>query len=251
MTFENIMKKIKLALVGYGNMGREIEDLVKESQDLEIVSVSYKKITDKLDKTGIRKADIAIDFTSPHIVVNNIREVASLGKNMVVGTTGWYGSLKEVQDLIKKAKTGFIYASNFSVGANIFFKLLEKTGKLFNNFTDYDVYGFEVHHKGKVDSPSGTAKKLADIVVKNVKRKNKIETARLDRKILPNEMHFASVRGGYNAGYHEVVFDSIADEIKLSHQARGRRGFAEGALMAARFISGKKGFYNFEDLFKS
>ncbi|RJQ36933.1 4-hydroxy-tetrahydrodipicolinate reductase [Candidatus Microgenomates bacterium] len=241
---------MKIALIGYGNMGREIESLIVENKKDEIVSISYKNISDSLDKEGIKKADVAIDFTSPEIILKNIEEVAKLGKNMVVGTTGWYDKIDDVKNIIEKYKIGLVYGQNFSIGANLFFKTVEYASSMINKFANYyDVYGFEIHHRGKKDSPSGTARKLSEIILKNYKNKNVLQTEKLDRKINDNELHFASVRGGVNPGLHEIIFDSEADEIKLIHSARGRKGFAQGSLVAAQFIKDKKGFYNFDQLF--
>lgn len=241
---------MKIALIGYGNMGHEVENLINESGVHQVVSISYKNPKDGLDKEGITKADVVIDFTSPEVVVSTIKEVAGMGKNMVVGTTGWYDFLPEVKAVVKRAKTGFIYAQNFSIGANIFFKIVGFASSLFGKFGNYDVAGFEIHHTGKKDSPSGTAKKLASVIMENFPKKKKLETGRLDRQINKDELHFASLRAGRNPGYHEVIFDSLSDEIKLSHSAHGRRGFAEGALVAAEFIKNKKGFYSFDEVFK-
>ncbi len=232
-------------------MGREVENLIKESGAHEVISVSFKNPGDSLDKAGIAKADVVIDFTSPEAVMSTIKEIAGMGKNMVVGTTGWYDQMDEVKEIIKKANTGFIYAQNFSVGANIFFKIVALASSLFSKFGDYDVAGFEIHHTGKKDSPSGTAKKMASVIMENFPKKTVLETGRLDRQVRPEELHFASIRAGRNAGYHEAIFDSMADEIKLSHSAHGRRGFAEGAIVAAEFIKDKKGFYTFDEVFKA
>lgn len=241
---------MKLALVGYGKMGREVESLINQSGAHEVVSVSFRSATDKLDKSGIDKADVVIDFTSPEIILDTIKEITGLGKNLVVGTTGWYDHLDEVKETVKKANTGFIYGQNFSIGANIFFKIVGFASSLFSKFGDYDVAGFEIHHTGKKDSPSGTAKKLASVIMENFPQKTKLETGRIDRQLGKEELHFASLRTGRNAGYHEVIFDSFSDEVKLSHSAHGRRGFAEGALVAAEFIKDKKGFYTFDEVFK-
>ena len=222
-----VKNKIKIALIGFGKMGREIDALCKESEVFEVVSISYKNINDELDFEGIAKADIAIDFTSKDVVLKNIEAVAKLGKNLVVGTTGWYNNLDEVKKLVAKYKIGLIYSSNFSLGANIFFKIIEFSAKLFNKFPEYDIYGLEIHHKAKLDSPSGTALKITSKI---------------------NGLNFTSVRAGRNPGFHEVVFDSQADSITLSHQAYNRAGFAKGALVAAEFIKNKKGTHTFEDI---
>ena len=240
---------MKIALIGYGKMGQEIEQVIADSKAHEIVSVSFRKDSDSLDLNGIKKADVAIDFTSPEIVMDNIRQVSDLGVNMVVGTTGWYDQLSEVKKMVEEGDIGLIYGQNFSIGANAFFKIVDYASSLFAKYEQYDVYGQEVHHKGKKDSPSGTAKKLAEIIIKNSPNKTSLQTDRLDRQISDSELHFSSVRGGNNPGYHEITFDSMADEISLSHKARGRRGFAEGAIVASEFIKNKKGFYDFSDIF--
>lgn len=241
---------MKIALIGYGNMGQEIERLIGDLSKHQIVSISFKSKSDKLDIEGIKKADVAIDFTSHEIVIENIKQVLKLGKKMVIGTTGWYDSLDEVKKLVEENKGGLIYGKNFSLGANIFFKIVSHASKLFDKYGGYDVYGFEIHHKGKKDSPSGTAKKITEVIIANSKNKKSAQFDKLDRQVKDDELHFASLRGGNNSGFHKVIFDSIADEIKLSHQARSRRGFAQGALLAAEFILNKKGFFAFEDLFE-
>lgn len=242
---------MKIALVGFGNMGQEVQNLINEAGVHEVVSTSFKNPTESLDKDGIGKADVVIDFTSPEIILETIEEITAMGKNMVIGTTGWYDQKGQVKALVEKAGTGLIYGSNFSIGANIFFQVVGFASSLFSKFEGYDVSGFEIHHTGKIDSPSGTAKKIASIIMENFPVKKKLETGRLDRKIEKDELHFASLRVGRNPGYHEVTFDSRADEVKLSHSAHGRRGFAAGALLAAEFIKDKKGFYSFEEVFKN
>ncbi|MDP3758804.1 MAG: 4-hydroxy-tetrahydrodipicolinate reductase, partial [Candidatus Daviesbacteria bacterium] len=123
---------MKIALIGFGNMGKEISNLINELGTHQVVSVSYKTTSDSLDKEGIVKADVVIDFTSPEIVANTIKEVAGMGKNMVVGTTGWYDQLDQVREMVEKSKTGLIYAQNFSIGANIFFQIVGFASSLFN-----------------------------------------------------------------------------------------------------------------------
>lgn len=241
---------MKIALVGYGKMGQEVERAVSEATQHETVSISYRGKNDPLDLDGIKKADVAIDFTAAQVVVGNIEQIAKLGVHIVVGTTGWYDELPRVKKIVSKYKIGLIYGQNFSIGANIFFQVVDHAAKLFAKFGGYDVYGYEIHHTGKKDSPSGTAKKLAAIIMKNVPVKKTLVNTSLQRQIEENELHFTSIRAGRNPGFHEITFDSPADEVRLSHQAHGRRGFALGAIMAAEFIKGKRGFYSFDELFK-
>jgi len=241
---------MKIALLGYGNMGREVERLVNEEKKHEIVSISFAggAGSEKIDEKGILKADAVIDFTSPKVVFAHIEKVSSLGRNMVVGTTGWYENLKKAEEIIKKRGIGFIYSPNFSIGANIYLRIVTEAAKLLSQFNNYDVYGFEIHHTGKKDSPSGTALKIAQEILKNFPNKRVIQTEKLARKINPDELHFASVRGGRNPGHHQIVFDSNADEITISHSAHNREGFARGAILAAEFIKDKKGFYTFDEV---
>lgn len=230
-------------------MGREVDAIVKEDKKHQVISVSFEKIEDSIDINGIKKADVAIDFTAPDVVLSNILAVSKIGINLVIGTTGWYDKLEDVKKIVAKYKIGFIYGSNFSIGANVFFRIVKEASERFAAFPQYDVYGVETHHTGKKDSPSGTAKTLGDIILANSKTKKIFQNERVNRQIRPEELHFASVRAGINPGRHEIVFDSTADEVRLIHQAKGRQGFAKGAIMAAEFIKNKKGLYRFEDLF--
>lgn len=239
---------MKIALIGFGHMAQEIEALAKE-QNHSIVSISFRNRNLGLDRKGIKNADVVIDFSSPEIIISNIKAVMELHKPMVIGTTGWYQNIAKAQKLVKQYKGSLIYGQNFSVGANIFFSIVSYASSLLSKYKDYDVFGIETHHSGKKDSPSGTARKLAEIIMQNFPSKTKLQLEKLDRTIQKEELHFASVRGGRNFGRHEIVFDSPADEIVLTHQAWGRRGFAQGALLAAQFILSKKGFYNFSDIF--
>ena len=241
---------MNITLLGHGNMGKEIERLVL-SKGAHAVSIALGNIGEKIDMGLVKSADVVIDFTSPEIVLQNIRTVVSAGKNMVVGTTGWYEHLGEVEKLVKENGVGLIYAQNFSIGANIFFQTVANATRLTSAFGNYDVYGFEVHHAGKKDSPSGTALRTAREILENSKTKKTLVTEKLGRQINPEELHFASVRGGKNPGFHEVVFDSNADAITISHSAHNREGFAEGAILSAEFINGKKGLFTFDDVMRN
>jgi 4-hydroxy-tetrahydrodipicolinate reductase len=243
---------MKIALIGYGQMGRIIEQVAKQRNHTVVSRIDplakdadHKEVT----KEAIQDADVCIDFTHPTSVIENIHKVAGLGKDMVVGTTGWHDKVDEIRPIVGK-KTGLIYGSNFSIGVNIFFKIVEDAARLFNKFEAYDVAGLEFHHNKKADSPSGTAKTLAESLKSNIKRKNSIVYDIVNRKILPSELHFASVRVGSVPGTHKIIFDSAADTIELSHTARNREGFALGAIIAAEWISGKKGMYNISDMMK-
>jgi len=243
---------MKIALLGYGNMGKEVVRVINGEKKHQIVTIVFKEGKGEIREEEIKPAEVVIDFTSPAIVLDNIKKVSALGKNMVVGTTGWYENLKEVERIIKENNIGFIYAPNFSIGANIYFKIVGWASQFLSQFENYyDVFGLEIHHHKKKDSPSGTALKISQEILRHFKNKKIIQTEKLDRQIKPEELHFVAVRGGRNPGFHQVRFDSSADEIMISHSAHNREGFARGAILAVEFIKDKKGFYTFDDVLKS
>ena len=243
---------MKIALIGYGRMGREVERVAKLRGhvicaviDRSDAAATHKEIDGKA--SCLKDAEVVIDFTMPAVAIENIRKVTAAKKNMVVGTTGWYDSITQAKQLVGAAGTGFIYSSNFSIGVNIFYRIVEAAAKLVNKVPDYDIFGYELHHNQKLDSPSGTAKSIAEILLKNISRKKQLQYGKLDRKINPEELHFASIRSGWIPGTHIVGFDSEADTIELKHTARSRSGFALGAVMAAEWLTGRKGFFTMND----
>ncbi len=234
-------------------MGKIVEEvaLSRGHKIASIIDPQSKKATHKhLDKKAVEQADVCIDFTHPLAVLENIEKVCGFGKNIVVGTTGWYDKIDVAKKIVLKSKTGLIYSSNFSLGMNIMFRLVESAAKIFDKFDNYDVGGFELHHNKKSDSPSGTAKTLSEILVSNIKRKKKINYEKVDGAIQPQELHFASLRTGFMPGLHKIFFDSQADTIEISHSARDRSGFALGAVMAAEWLVNRKGFYSIDDFMK-
>ena len=243
---------MKIALIGFGNMGKILKRLAEEKglQVVAIVDPSGKGTCPSIDAKALKDADVCIDFSQPNCAMENLKKIAALKKNIVMGTTGWLANIEEAKKIVEKEKIGFVYASNFSIGVNVFCRILEKSTQVLNNFPEYDVYGIEAHHNKKKDSPSGTAKTIAEKIIANSKTKKKAVFEMLDRQILPEELHFASVRGGSVPGTHSVFFDSTADTIELTHTARSREGFAIGALKAAEWIRGKKGFYSIDDMMR-
>jgi len=234
-------------------MGKEIERIAGERKITVVKSFTAKnnRRGNGLTKQTLKGVDVCIDFSSPGSVVDNIRASASCGKNIVVGTTGWYHKLGEVRKMVSKYKIGLLYAPNFSLGMNIFSQVLAVGLQYVNRFNAYDVAIHETHHKGKADSPSGTALMLGDIVLRHVRSKKSIlsETAR--RAIQPKQLHITSARVGNVVGTHKVLFDSEADSIELVHTAKNRSGFALGALIAAEWLTGKKGIYTMNDVIAS
>lgn len=239
---------IKLAIVGYGKMGKEIESILN-SQELKLIG-KYD-INNTIQNHMKEIPDVAIEFSTPISMIPNLEFLSAKKVNIVCGTTGWYDKMDDVKKIVDREGIGFIYSSNFSLGVNIFFQLLKEAGKIINRFESYDIAVEETHHNQKLDKPSGTALKIADILINNVRRKNKISGSDRNEKITPNLLNVSSTRVGSVVGKHKVIIDSPSDTITLNHSAKSRRGFAEGALLAARFIHGKQGFYNFEDIFNN
>lgn len=229
-------------------MGKEIESIL----DPKIFTLTGKydidnKIQDISDSDEL--PDVAIEFSTPGTVLDNIQFLASKKINIVCGTTGWYDKTDKVKQIISDNDTGFIYASNFSVGVNIFFQAAAYTAKLINKFEQYDVSIEETHHTQKLDKPSGTAIRAAEYLLENLTRKDKIVN---DQPSGSNKnLNIVSKRIENVVGNHKVIIDSIADTIILEHNAKSRRGFAEGALLAAKFIHNKRGFYKFEEIFNN
>ncbi len=212
---------MKLGLVGYGKMGKMIESLAFE-RGYEIVPVP--------------EADVCFEFTKPDAVVGNARMLTELGKQIVIGTTGWEGDREIVRGLVEAAGVGCVYAANFSLGMQIFYRLAMASGELLRGFPQYDVSGHEVHHREKVDRPSGSAKKLAQVLAGSLQRGS------------AEELEFSSERCGFVPGKHSVRFDSVLDTITLTHEVRSRATFAEGALWAAEWVVDKKGFFALEEV---
>jgi 4-hydroxy-tetrahydrodipicolinate reductase len=241
---------VNIALIGYGKMGQIIEKtaLDKGHKIVAIIDPNVDSCESEINKETLKDADVCIEFTHPSVVIDNIKKVAQAGKNIVVGTTGWYDKMDEVKKIVNDNKIGLIWSGNFSVGVNALFRITEYAAKLFNKIEDYDIAVNEIHHTQKADSPSGTANMIGDILVENIDRKNKIVTEAFDRKPKDDELHISSTRVGSVPGIHTITFDSSADTIELKHTARNRCGFASGSVLAAEFVKGKKGFYHIDDM---
>ncbi|MBL7995391.1 4-hydroxy-tetrahydrodipicolinate reductase [bacterium] len=238
---------MKIALIGYGKMGKEIERCAIEKKFA--VSAVFDE-NNPVTVQSIADAEVCIDFSVPSAVVNNIKVYAKAGKNAVIGTTGWLEHLDEVTRIVRDSGTGLIYTSNFSIGVNMFYKIIAHAAELMNSFSDYDAYVHELHHNQKVDSPSGTALSIAKIMIEKLDRKKSLLSDTSKGKISADQLHITSTRIGSVPGTHTVGFDSPADSIELTHTARNRSGFALGALFAARWIQGKGGVYTMKDALK-
>jgi len=244
---------MNIALIGYGKMGKEVERVAKERGHTVslILDIENNQNGQGLSEDSLRDVDVCIDFSTPSAVLTNIERVIACKKPMVVGTTGWYEHLDEITEMVKSSGIGFIYASNFSIGMNLFFKIVEFAGKLFNGFADYDVCVHEIHHNQKADSPGGTALMLGKVLLDNIERKKELLTETSKGQISSSALHVTSTRVGSVPGTHIVGFDSLADTIELRHTTRSRIGYAVGAIRAAEWIIDRKGVNTMADLLES
>ena len=236
---------MKIALVGYGKMGKTIEQIAR-NRGHEIVSIIDVNNPGDFESEAFKQADVAIEFTTPATAFDNYMKCFAAGVPVVSGTTGWLSRLDEVKRMCAEEGKTFFYASNFSIGVNIFFALNKYLAKIMNNFPSYDVRMTEVHHIHKLDAPSGTAITLAEGVLETLDRKERwtLETAEK-----PTDLPIHAIREGEVPGIHEIVYESDADTISIKHDAKSRAGFALGAVLAAEFTAGKKGFLGMNDLF--
>jgi 4-hydroxy-tetrahydrodipicolinate reductase len=238
---------MKIAILGYGKMGQEVERVaMKRGHEIPLVIDSeedWKKVGMQL-----RDSEVAIDFSLPDAAVNNIYRCFDAGVPVVTGTTGWYDELDRVRkDCLDRGQALF-YATNFSIGVNIFFHVNRFLAKLMSKQEEYEISIEETHHIHKRDAPSGTAITLADDIIENIERKEKWVRETAEH---PGELGIRSVRTENVPGTHRVRYDSEIDTIEIIHTAKNRRGFATGAVMAAEFLLGKKGIYEMKDLFSS
>ena len=188
-----------------------------------------------ITSAAMEGVDVAIEFSQPEAVIANIEAAAQAGVNLVVGTTGWSDQRAKVEQIVRDSGIGLIYGANFSLGMNLFFEIVSHSARLVGMLPQYDAYLSEEHHRAKKDAPSGTALNLLDMMRPHLSNPN------------PG---IACIRAGWIPGTHVIGFDSEADTIVLEHRARSRQGFAEGAVLAARWIAGKKGFFDFRQVFR-
>lgn len=241
---------MNIALIGHGNMGTEVERVASAR------GIRVKRIFTEEDNTGgsaltkdsLKGVDVCVEFTLPASAVKNIDAVSRAGKPIVVGTTGWYDHLGAVKKMIAERGTGLVYAPNFSLGINLLEHLLMCAAHLFDRYDMYDVSVREVHHRGKEDSPSGTALHISQLLLQHIRRKTGIVSGNPDGRIKPEQLHISSLRTGATVGEHAVIFDSESDTMEFTHRAKNRSGFAHGALIAAAWVRDKKGVFTMKDV---
>jgi 4-hydroxy-tetrahydrodipicolinate reductase len=233
-----------LLILGRGKTGSLVADAARErNHNIQIAGASENAACAALTPEKLRDIDAVIDFTTPHSILAHIEACVRAGKNMVVGTTGWHAELDRIRALVDKHGTGFVYAANFSIGVNLFFDVARAAAAALRH--DYSGQIFERHHVHKKDAPSGTA-----IAIQQVIREASAHDAAAQNKNINKGVEITSFREGDVVGMHEVILESSADRIYLCHDAKSRRGFAEGAVRAAEWLAGKKGFYDFKNVWR-
>ena len=233
-----------LIISGYGKMGKEIEKVARLKGWNILTTIDNQ--SEWKTKAGILKdGNVIIDFSMPEVVVENIKTAFTLNIPVIVGTTGWNAHFEDIKTLCKKEDRALIYASNFSIGVNIFFETNKYLAKIMNLQEDYEASLEEIHHTEKLDSPSGTAITLAQQIIEEIQRKKSFVNQPAES---PSELQVISKRIPHVPGTHIIRYKSEIDEIEIRHTAKSRKGFAQGAVWAAEWILGKKGFFNFNDI---
>lgn len=235
---------MKIAILGYGKMGQEIEKGARE-RGHEIPLIVDVDTRSRFTAENLKKADVAIDFSTPSSAFENIMKCFEAGIPVVSGTTGWLNRFEEVVEECLNNEQAFFYASNFSIGVNILFKINKVLADIMDHIPGYNVSIEEVHHTQKLDKPSGTAISLVNDIISSLQRK---ECWELDKESNPSVIKIDALREENVFGIHEVTYESDVDIIKIFHSAKSRKGFALGAIMAAEFLHGKKGVYTMDDL---
>lgn len=233
---------MKIAIIGYGKMGKTIESIATKKGDEIVLRITDENVDD-LTSESLSKADVAIEFTRPEAAFENVKMCLEAGTPVVCGTTGWIDKIPDIQSLTKQQNGAFFYASNYSIGVNIFFAINKKLAAMMNEQAAYTPSIHEIHHTQKLDAPSGTAITLGEGIIANTQIKT---WTKQDPK--SDELLITSARIKDTPGTHIVTYTSDIDDIEITHTARSREGFAQGALMAARWLVGKKGCFGMSDM---
>ena len=235
---------MKIVLLGYGKMGKEIEAIALQRKH-EIVLKVDEHNSASITSKDLAAGDVAIEFSTPHTVVSNIYKCYEANLPVVVGTTGWYDQFHTITKDCMDKKQSLFHATNFSLGVNVFFKVNAYLAKIMNNFPDYEISMEEIHHIHKLDKPSGTAITLANQIIENVKRKDKWS---IEKDNAADTLFIKDIREGEVPGTHIIKYTSPVDDIEIMHKAHNRKGFALGAVLAAEFLKDKKGVFTMNDM---
>ena len=235
---------MNIAIIGYGKMGHEIEKICRERGHNIVCTIDANEEA-KFDSDEFKSADVAIEFSSPESALNNYKLAFAANVPVVSGTTGWLDKIDVVKEACEKDGQTFFYTSNFSLGVNILFAVNKYLANIMNDFPEYDVHVDETHHMHKLDAPSGTALTIAEGILQSLERKKQWK---LDKQNSDDDLQINAFREGEVPGIHTIKYESEVDSITLSHDAKSRKGFALGAVVAAEFAAKKKGFLGMEDL---
>ena len=238
------VKKLNIALIGYGKMGKAIEEIAIQRGHTISLKIDLNTM-DQFIGENLQKCDVAIEFTSPHSAVQNINTCLKAGLPILSGSTGWLNNWDKVSTICKETNGSLLYASNYSVGVNIFFEINKRLAQLMNPHAEYDINMTEIHHTEKKDAPSGTAITLAEQILENIERKKQWVNENSFEK---EDLLIVSERIDPAPGTHIVKYSSAIDDIEISHTAHSRKGFATGAILAAEFLYNKKGIFNMKDV---
>lgn len=245
---------MKIALSGYGKMGKIIEKIAIDRKHEIVLIIDHDNLHD-MTTENLQKADVVIEFSTPHSALDNIRKCLEAKVPVVVGTTGWYDHLEEIKADCETNGNALLWASNFSVGVNVFFHVNKMLARIMNNYPYYEVQVEEIHHTQKLDAPSGTAITIAEGIIENLDGKSEWKNVltddggTADEVIKNNEVLIESLRIENVPGTHTVTYDSEVDSIQFKHTAHNRNGFALGAVLAAEWLQGRQGFYSAQDMF--
>jgi 4-hydroxy-tetrahydrodipicolinate reductase len=235
---------MKIALIGYGKMGKAIEEIALQKGHEVVLKINIEN-TEDLTTSNLQKADVVIEFTGPESAFDNLVKCMEAGVPVVCGSTGWLDKWEDIKNICMQKKGSLIYASNYSIGVNLFFEVNKYLSKLMAEYDDYDVKLEEIHHTQKKDAPSGTAITLAEQVLENIKRKTDWVNHITDNA---DELEIISERVDPAPGTHKVKYTSTIDDIEIIHTAHNRMGFAGGAVKAAEFLKDKKGIFSMKDV---
>lgn len=237
---------MKIALIGYGKMGKMIEEEALKRNHQIILRIDIENRS-TITVNDLKKCDVAIEFTSPQSAIQNIKWCIDAELPVVVGTTGWYEQIDEIKAYCTAKNGSVLYASNFSVGVNIFFALNEYLARIMNNYPQYNPIIEEIHHQHKLDAPSGTAISIAQGIINNLERKKSFVNQYAQHS---DQLSVISYRQGEVPGTHIVKYQSEIDDIEIKHQAHNRKGFALGAVIAAEWLLNKKGFFTINQVYR-
>lgn len=240
---------LAIALVGTGQMGQAVEAVAHERGHTIVSRFNAEQPLPVDTQTSLKDVEVAIDFSLPHTATAHVQYYCTSGQRAVVGTTGWYDALDEVKGWVKAHDASVLYAPNFSIGVALLVRALRGVLPLLDDLPEYDAFVHEIHHTNKVDSPSGTAEMLGDTLIEGLRRKTHQAVEAQHGKIDPQALHVSSTRAGNVFGEHTIGLDSAFDQVTLRHVAKGREGFAFGAVRAAEWLAeGRSGLFTLDDM---